>query len=110
MVNELFELNTEMKLLDNSLKEFRALGSKYAQAEHDYKLELSKKVLQLRADGQPATLIQLLAYGDREVAKKRLERDIAETTFEACKEAINVKKLKIKVMQDAISREYYNEK
>ncbi len=105
----LLELSTEMKLLDNSLKEFRVLGSKYAQAEHDYKIELSKKVLELRADGQAVTLIQLLAYGDREVAKKRLERDIALTTFEACKEAINVKKLKIKVLQNQVEKEYYNE-
>lgn len=109
MIEELFDLQTEMKMLDASLREFRNLGSKYAHAEHDYKIELSKKVLQLRADGQPATLIQLLAYGDKEVARKRLERDIAQTVFEACKEAINVKKLKIKVMQDQINKEYYNE-
>lgn len=108
MIDEIFNLNTEMTLLDNSLKEFRVLGTKHAQAEHDYKVELSKKVLELRAEGQPVTLIQLLAYGDKEVARKRLERDIALSTFEACKEAINVKKLKIKVIQEQINKEYYN--
>lgn len=105
----LLELQSQMKLLDNSLKQYRITGTDYAQAEHDYKVALSKKVLELRADGQAVTLISLLAYGDKEVALKRLQRDIALATYEACKEAINVKKLQIKVLQAQIEKEYYND-
>jgi len=104
----LLELQSQMKLLDNSLKQYRKTGTDYAQAEHDYKVVLSKKVLELRAEGQAVTLIQLLAYGDKEVALKRLQRDIALATYEANKEAINVKKLQIKVLQSQIEKEYYN--
>lgn len=105
----LLELNAQMQSLDSSLKQYRVTGKAYAEAEHDYKIELSKKVLELRESGQPATLITLLVYGDKEVARKRLLRDIAQTTYEANKEAINVLKLKIKVLQDQIQKEYYNE-
>lgn len=104
----LLELQSQMKLLDASLKQYRKTGTDYAQTEHDYKVALSKKVLELRAEGQAVTLIQLIAYGDKEVALKRLQRDIALATYEANKEAINVKKLQVKVLQAQIEKEYYN--
>ena len=96
-------------LLDKSLKQYRKTGSTYAQAEHDYKVTLSKKVLELRASDMPATLINLVVYGDKEVALKRLERDIALTTYEANKEAINVKKLQVRIIQSQLEKEYYND-
>ena len=46
--------------------------------------------------------------GDREIAKKKFERDCKETGYKAALEAINVYKIQIKTLESTIEREWHS--
>lgn len=104
------EIEQELKLLDAAVKALKPRGQKKAQTEHDYRVALSKRLLELRAAGQPVTHLLEIAKGEPEIADKRLQRDIAESLYESAQEAINVQKLKIRVLENQYSREWGNTK
>ena len=104
------EIEQELKLLDAAVKALKPRGQKKAQTEHDYRVALSKLLLELRAAGQPVTHLLEIAKGEPEIAQLRLERDIAESLYESAQEAINVQKLKIRVLENQLSREWGNTK
>jgi hypothetical protein len=56
----------------------------------------------------PVTLINQIIYGVPEVAKKRFERDIAETMYNTAQEKINTLKLQIRILESQIQREWGN--
>ena len=103
-------IEEELKLLDAAVKALKPRGQKKAQTEHDYRVALSKRLLELRAAGQPVTHLLEIAKGEPEIADKRLQRDIAESLYESAQEAINVQKLKIRVLENQYSREWGNTK
>lgn len=92
--------------LDQAIKTLAKNGERLAYAEQEYKTELTKQALSLRADGTAVTFISLIIHGQKEVAKKRLERDIAEANYKANQEFINVTKLKLKLVESQLSREW----
>lgn len=105
------EITRLIKELDISVKELRNSGTNYAKAEQDYKITLRKEALKLRSDdNMPVTLINQIIYGVPEVAKLRFERDIKEAVYEANKEAINAIKLKLRILEGQLNREYGNPK
>ena len=73
----------EMKV---AIKGMQNWGMKKANAESDYKAALRQEVLKERDKGTAVGIITLTVYGHPEVAKKRLERDIAETMYEVSQE------------------------
>jgi hypothetical protein len=81
-------------------------GRAYAKAEHDYKVLCSQRILIRRSDGMPVTAIKDIVRGEREVARLRLERDIALTMYEVAKESINAEKLIIRILDAQITREW----
>ena len=103
-------IEEELKLLDAAVKALKPRGQKKAQTEHDYRVALSKRLLELRAAGQPVTHLLEIAKGEPEIAGLRLERNIAESLYESAQEAINVQKLKIRVLENQLSREWGNTK
>lgn len=103
LINELNDLSAK---LDESVRYMARAGKDYARAEHDYKVALSQSALRLRAEGMAVTLIDKVIYGEKEVADKRLKRDIAETMYAASKENINKLKLQIRILDGQIDREY----
>lgn len=103
-------IEEELKLLDAAVKALKPRGQKKAQTENDYRVALSKRLLELRAAGQPVTHLLEIAKGEPEIAQLRLERDIAESLYESAQEAINVQKLKIRVLENQLSREWGNTK
>lgn len=107
LVNELNALCEKLTFSGNRLAEY---GNAKAVAEHDYKIALKEESLKLRDSGMPVTLIDKVVYGTKEVAKKRLDRDIAETMYDTCKESINVLKLKVRILDAQINREWGNAK
>lgn len=100
------EIREEFDLATKALHELRPRGQAKAQTEHDYRVALSKRILVLRAEGNPVTAILDIARGEEEIAKLRYERDIAESLYNSAVEAINLKKLKIKVLEGQLSREW----
>lgn len=103
LLNQMSDLT---RMLDSSVSAFARRGKEYAQAEHDYKVAMAEKVLLLRTDGYPVTIIPDLARGDKNVARLRLDRDIKEVSYKAAGEAIQSYKLQMRILQDQIEREW----
>lgn len=102
------ELQQQVELLQKSLENLRKTGSDYADKERKYKILLRQEVLKLRDDEIAIGVIQLVCYGIPSVAQARFERDVALATYQANQEAINTYKLKIRLLESQISREFTN--
>lgn len=100
------ELQVKSAQLDQALKTLRQNGIALAQAERDYKEMVSKEVLRLRDEGMAVTLIAQVIYGLPSVSTLRFQRDCAEAVYNANQEAINVKKLQIRLIEAQINREW----
>lgn len=103
------ELQKQVELLQASLEKLKETGRAYAKAERDYKVLLRQEVLKLRDEGQAIGVITLTCYGIPSVAKARFERDVTESIYKANQEAINTYKLKIRLLEAQISREWGND-
>lgn len=104
----LLELSNKTRLLDAAIRELKARGSSYAQAERDYRVAMAKRILVERDKGTPVTIISDLCRGDAEIAKLRFERDVAEVVYKSAQEAINGYKLQIRILDSQIEREWGN--
>lgn len=102
----MMDIQAKIQQLNTSIRMLRKTGTEYAEAERDYKILLSQESLTLRDSGMPVTLIDKVVYGKKTVAEARLRRDIAEVTYEANKESINVLKLQIRILDNQIAREW----
>lgn len=107
LLNELERLRHQ---LNASISRLKDNGVELAKAEREYKIELSKKVLQYRQEGTAVTLIDLIIYGDKSVAELRFKRDVADTVYKTNLEHINSTKLQIRILENQISREWDNSK
>lgn len=104
------EIMTEQALLDRAVQELKPRGRKKAETEREYRMTLSKRLTVLRAEGQPVTHLLDIAKGEEDIAKLRMERDIAESLYDSAVEAINAQKLKIRILEGQLSREWGNTK
>ena len=68
--------------------------------------KLREEALKLKSEGMAVTLIDKVIYGIPEVAELRFKRDVADTMYEVSKESINTLKLKIRILDNQISREW----
>jgi hypothetical protein len=106
LVNEIFKLQEE---LNASIKRLASNGKRLAEAERDYKITLRTEALKLRSEkGLPVTLIAQIIYGVPEVAQLRFERDVAETIYNTNQEHINATKLKMRILESQVQREWSN--
>jgi len=93
----------EMKV---AVKGMQNWGIKKANAEKEYQTVLSQVVLRERDKGTAIGVITLTVKGFKEVAEKRLERDIAETMYEVSQEKINISKLEARILENQLNREW----
>lgn len=100
------EIQRLMLELTASIRKLRDNGAKLADAERDYKITLRKEALKLRAGDTPVTLINNIIYGIDEVAEKRFKRDVEQANYDANKEHINVTKLKLRILEAQLNREW----
>lgn len=103
LVNRLNDLTYK---LSQGIKLMGRYGREYAQAEHDYKMELAREAVRLRERDIPVTLIQLRIYGSGDVPDKRFKRDTAQVMYDTSKENINALKLQIRLLEAQIDREW----
>lgn len=93
--------------LDISVKQLRKSGTELAEAERKYKICLREEALKLRADqNMPVTLINQIIYGISKVANLRFDRDVKEAVYQANLEAINSTKLKLRILENQLNREW----
>lgn len=103
------EIQRLMAELTASIRKLRQNGVNLAEAEKDYKLTLRQEALKLRAgDNMPVTLINNVIYGVPEVAEKRFKRDVEQANYDANREHINITKLKLRILENQLSREWNN--
>lgn len=93
-------------LLGKAVTEMTQRSKDRAEKEFKYKTALSKRLLELRAEGQAVTHLADIARGEPEIAQLRLERDIAEGLYDSSKEAINMYKIRIRVLENQYAREW----
>lgn len=94
--------------LDQSIKMLRKNGTEAAEAERQYKMLLRQECLKARDEGMAIGLIDKTCYGIPSVADARFKRDVAEATYKANQEHINIKKLQLRIVEAQIDREWKN--
>ena len=108
LINEIQKLMEELTI---SIKKLDQTGRALAEAERDYKITLRQEALKLRVEkDMPVTLINQIIFGVPEVADKRFKRDIAETMYNTNQEHINATKLKLRLLESQLNREWGNVK
>lgn len=100
------ELRQLTEQLEISIKSLRKTGTAYAQAERDYKVLLRQECLKLRDEGMAIGMIDKTCYGIPSVAEARFKRDVAEATYKANSEAINSIKLRMRLVENQLQREW----
>lgn len=99
------ELNNYRMDLNKAITIIRERGKAKAVAERDYRVELAKEILKLRAEGVPVTIINDLARGNERIAELKMNRDIAETLYESNMQFIYKTKLNIDIVMKQIEAE-----
>ena len=92
--------------LQQYIKGLQNWGIKKANAEKEYQTVLAQEVLKERDKGTAIGVISLIVKGKREVAEKRMDRDIAETMYQVSQEKINVAKLELRLLDSQAQREW----
>lgn len=78
------QASVRQQAAEDALREaYKAWG----EAQQRYALKLALAITELRADGIPVTVCLELAKGAPEVARLRMERDVAEGVREAAQQA-----------------------
>ena len=106
MSDLLSELIRDRELMKTASKQLKERGVALAVAEAEYQTAKAKRALAMQANGQSATMIQLVIKGDEEVSRKLFARDCAEAEYESAREALNVYKLDARLLEAQIDREY----
>lgn len=102
----MLELQNKVALLDAALRQLGARGRDFAKAEQDYRVALAQKIAVEREKGTPVSIMSDVCRGDREIARMKFDRDVAEITYKAAMEACNVYKLQLRILENQIDREY----
>ena len=100
---ELTEIITLMRETNDKLKNARIMmynrGEEQSAAEREYKIALAHKILELRTEGVPVTIINDLARGDERIAELRFKRDLARSLYETAKEGMRSLRVEASVLQ-----------
>lgn len=104
LFQEITKLTNELDIL---VEQLRKNGFNRAEAEREYKTVLRQEALKLRAEkNMPVTLINQIIYGVKEVSNLRFDRDVKETIYQANLESINITKLKLRILENQLNREW----
>jgi len=105
MQDLVIQMNTLKNKLNLAIKELKNRGINKAKTEAEYRKALAEKMLVERDKGMPVTIINDICRGDRNIAKLKMERDIAETLYETCLQAIYATKLEMNMVMDFMEAE-----
>jgi hypothetical protein len=94
---DIIDARNKMEL---ALSAARDRGQELAAKERAYRISKSQKILMLKAQGYPATLILDLVKGDTDIAEKKFNLDTADVLYRSAQEAINVYKLEFRHYMD----------
>ena len=102
------ELDELTDRLEAELKTCKESGCQYAENEAEYRKALRVAILEERSKGTPVTVISDLCRGRNDIAELKQRRDCSEALYKATQVAINVYKLKIRIVDEDIKRTWSN--
>lgn len=94
-------------LISNLMQELevcKSSGCQYAENEAEYRKALRVAMLEERHKGTPVTITSDLCRGRPDIAELKRLRDCSEAIYKASQEAINVYKLRIRIINEQITR------
>lgn len=100
IMDALLNAQTELTELNKKLFSF---GKEREYAEQQYRIQLNKKLLQLRIEKCTSTIIQDVAKGDKYISDLRLNKGLAENKYNVCLEAIRDKRLQIETLRSLLT-------
>lgn len=100
---ELYELRRSM---NQALRIAKERGMDLAEKEATYKVAKGKLVLCEREKKTPVSVINDIVLGDPMISELRQERDIAKVLYINAQEAINVRKLELRIVEAQLGREW----
>ena len=103
---ELMEL---MERAEQGVQDMRETGCQYARNRQAYEIAKAQRTLEERMRGTPVTVIPALVQGYADVNEARMLKDSAEALYAAAKESVNVAKLKARIVEAQINREWYQQ-
>lgn len=104
----ILERNLIKEQLDTALSTCRPNGLASNDAEVQYRIKKSQEILRLKSEGYPATLIPDIVKGLPDVAILYQDKLDKEVIYKANVEAIQVKKLELRIIEADVEREYNN--
>jgi hypothetical protein len=93
-----------VEALMHELEVCRTSGCQYAENEAEYRKALRLAILEERGKGTPATITGDLCRGRDDIAELKRLRDCSEAIYKASQEAINVYKLRLRMLDAEITR------
>ena len=108
MTDPISEVWRRSEMLEVALKECKTRGTALAEAEKEYRIRLAEKILLLREQGLPASIVSDVARGDKVVAQLKFERDCAQVVYDNALQAVMAYKKQIDVLREQIEREWNN--
>lgn len=105
-MNQVQELNEAVSMLDVMIETMKTRGKDFAYARREYEIAKATKMLDLKESGIAMTTTLDLAKGEPNVADLRLKKDVAETLYKTVQEAIQTQKLKIRIMEAQLQRDW----
>lgn len=99
VTRELWNAGQQLK---NDAKFLKELAQDKAESERKYKKALARKILLLKDQKMPATLINDLSRGDEEVADLRFYRDLARVQYDTAKSCMRSAEVQVSAIQSIL--------
>lgn len=96
---------SDIQTLSIRIKDHRKAVDIFANAQHLYYNAKGARTMELRAKGEPSTIIIDLVKEDKNVGKLRLERDIAKGLMDNYYQAIGAIKSSLSAVQSLLAVE-----
>lgn len=100
------QLEYELGQAENCANLMQRYGREKAEAERAYRMELSKTMLRLRAEGMPVSVLPDICRGIPEIADLRCARDCAESDDAANRAAHYMHKDRADIYREIIKLEW----
>ena len=101
------EADDLLKEMESLIDEMRRDGCQLAEDENEYRRLRALRTVEYRErHGYPVTIMRDVVSGLDDVRTARTQRDMDEVIYKADYEALLVKKLHYRTLQEQISREY----
>lgn len=103
------EIEELTKLLMEELTTVKRAGAQLAENEANYRKLLRTAILEEQANGTKVSVVSDVSRGREDVADARYARDCSEAIYKASQEAVNVYKLRMRMLNDELEREWHSQ-